>query len=123
MYEFESDNPIVITQFKWAGNLGLLRIKSRCQECDLVTSILRNMMEHDFKDKNVVFEVKPWLNNVFFALSRGAWHPPMIMINGKKFFQFSHKKPVFERVKLITAVEEILLEQDRLKKGSKEAVQ
>jgi hypothetical protein len=121
MYEFESQNPVIITQYKWAGKWGLFRIKSHCQECDLVTSTLRSMVGQEFKGKNVVFEVKPWLDNIFFCLRQGAWHAPIIMINGKKFFQFSEKKPLFERAQLIKAVEEILSEQARLKNQPKES--
>lgn len=109
MYEFESDNPVIITQFKWAGNLWPLRIKSHCDECDLVSSMLRKMIEVEFKDKNVVFELKPWLNSIFYCLARGAWHAPIIMVNGKKFYQFSEKKPLFDRAKLIELVNEQFL--------------
>jgi hypothetical protein len=68
-------------------------------------------VENDFKGKNVVLEVKPWLNNILFALRRGAWHPPIIMINGRKFFQYSHKKPLFDKGKLIQAVASIINEK------------
>jgi hypothetical protein len=77
-----------------------------------VTSILRNVVEKDLQGKNVVFEVKPWLNNIFFSLSRGAWHPPIIMINGRRFFQYSHKKPLFDRDELVQAVVSIINEKE-----------
>jgi hypothetical protein len=32
--------PVVITQFKWAGRLGPFHIKTSCNECDLTTAIL-----------------------------------------------------------------------------------
>jgi hypothetical protein len=114
MYEFEANNPVIITQFKWAGKWGPFHIKSHCQECDLVTSILRNIVDKDFKGKNVVLEVKPWLNDIFFALRRGAWHPPIILINGRKFFQYSHKKPLFDKEKLIQAVVSVIHEKQQV---------
>lgn len=40
MYQFERNNPIVITDFKWAGKLGPLEIKSPCNECDVITNML-----------------------------------------------------------------------------------
>lgn len=120
MYEFEADNPVIITQFKWAGQWGPLRIKSHCGECDLVTTILRGMIVKEFKDTNVVLEVKPWLDNIFYCLARGAWHPPIIMINGTLFFQFSHKKPLFDRGEMVTRIEAIRAQQVSLKQGKNE---
>ncbi len=100
---------VVVTQYKWGGKLGLIKIKSHCRECDLTTVMLKKMMEAEFKDKNVVFEVKPWLDNIFYCLARGAWHAPIIMVNGRKFFQFSEKRPLFDNAKLIETVNGLLV--------------
>jgi len=114
MYEFERNNPIVITDFKWAGKLWPIEIKSPCNECDIVTGSLRKMLEEDFRGKNVALEVKPWLNNIFYCLARGAWHAPIIMVNGKKFFQFSEKNAYFDRGKLIGLINDLLAKQARI---------
>ncbi|UCC95915.1 MAG: hypothetical protein JSW40_03985 [Candidatus Omnitrophota bacterium] len=103
-----SNNSVIITQYKWAGSWGPFKIKSHCEECDLTTHVLRALIEKEFKGKDVNFEIKPWLNNVWYCLVRRAWHPPIIMINGKLFFQFSHKKPLFDKEKLIRLVSGIL---------------
>jgi hypothetical protein len=95
---------VTITQFKWAGNLGPFRIKTSCNECDLTTTILKGLMENELKDKNVKLEIKPWLDNLFYCLLRGAWHAPIVMINGKRFHQFSRKEPLFNKQKLIELV-------------------
>ena len=115
MYEFEKNNPIVIADFKWAGNLGPIKIKSPCNECDIVTNMLRKMIEEDFSGKNVVLEVKPWLNNIFYCLVRGAWHAPIIIVDGKKFFQFSEKNAYFDRTKLINLINDLLAKQAKVK--------
>lgn len=114
MYEFESSNPVVITQFKWAGDWGPFRIKSNCDECDTITNTIKKMMGEEFKGKNVVFEVKPWLNNIFYCLTRGVWHAPILLINGKKYFQISKKKSTFSRSELVARVENILAKQRKL---------
>lgn len=111
MYQFERNNPIVITDFKWAGNLGPIKIKSPCNECDIATNMLRKMMEEDFRNKNVALEVKPWLNNIFYCLARGAWHAPIIIVNGKNFFQYGRKNVYFDRGKLIDLVNTLLAKQ------------
>ena len=111
MYQFERNNPIVITDFKWAGKLGPIEIKSPCNECDVITNMLTKMIDEDLKGKNAVLEVKPWLNNIFYCLARGAWHAPIIIVNGKKFFQFSEKNAYFDRGKLIDLVNGLLAKQ------------
>lgn len=111
MYEFEKNNPIVITDFKWAGKLWPIEIKSPCNECDINTSMLKKMMDEDLKGKNVVLEIKPWLNNIFYCLIRGAWHAPIIIVDGKKFFQFSEKNAYFDKTKLVSLVNDLLAKQ------------
>lgn len=111
MYQFERNNPVVITDFKWAGKLGPIEIKSPCNECDVITSMLTKMMEEDFRGKNVVLEVKPWLNSIFYCLARGAWHAPIIVVNGKKFFQIGEKNAYFDKGKLIDLVNDLLAKQ------------
>lgn len=111
MYQFERNNPVVINDFKWAGKLGPFEIKSPCNECDVITNMLTRMMEEDFKGKNVVLEVKPWLNNAFYCLSRGAWHAPIVVVNDRRFFQFSEKKAYFDRSELTELINGILAKQ------------
>ena len=108
MSPHKRNKPVTITQFKWAGKLGPLRIKTHCDQCDLTTSILQDMMENEFKGKNVECEVKPWLDNLFYCLMRGTWHAPIIMINGKKIYQFSEKEPLFDRDQLAAQVKKAL---------------
>jgi hypothetical protein len=91
---------VKITQFKWAGKWGPFKRDGVCAECDLTTGILKDMMKNEFKNQDVEFLIKPWLDNWIFCLLRGAWHAPIIMVDGKKFYQFSEKKPFFDRKKL-----------------------
>jgi hypothetical protein len=91
---------VTVTQYKWAGKWGIFRIRSRCNECDLTTSVLQKMIKEGYPGQPVTFEVRPWLDNIWYCLFRGAWHPPIIMVNGKKFYQFSHAHPLFDRKKL-----------------------
>lgn len=105
----KQNQQVIITQYKWAGKWGPFRIKSHCDECDLTTTLLKKLVEDEFTGKPVVFEVKPWLDNWIYCLQRGAYHPPIIMVNGQKFFNFSHKHPLFDRERLITMVKNCLM--------------
>jgi len=91
---------VKITEYEWAGRKWFFKIKTHCSECDLTKVILKNMLNKEFKGKDVKFEVKPWLDNVFYCFLRGAWHAPIIMVNGRKFHQFSEKDPLVNRKKL-----------------------
>jgi predicted methyltransferase len=104
----QKNKPVNITQFRWAGRFGPIRIQTHCDQCNLTTATLQDMMENELKGKNVELEVKPWLDNLFYCLVRGAWHAPIIMINGKKFYQFSEKDPLFDRDKLVEQVKKAL---------------
>lgn len=95
---------VKITQYKWLGKWGPFRIKTPSEECDLTTGILKDMMNREFNGKNIVFEKKPWLDNWIYCLLRGAWHAPIIMVDGKKFHQYSRKHPIFDRKKLTELV-------------------
>ena len=90
--------------YKYAGKLLLFKIREDCKECNLTEAILKNMMKREFKEKNVKFEVKPWLSNFFYCFFRLSWHAPIITFNGKKFHQYNHCNPLFNRKELKTLV-------------------
>jgi predicted methyltransferase len=48
------------------------------------------------------------LDNWVYCLIRGAWHAPIIMVDGEKFHQFSEKNPLFDRNKLIELIKSSL---------------
>ena len=76
-----------IIDYKWEGKWGPFKIKTYSGECDFNTALLKDMMEKEFKKKDVSFEIKPWLDNWFKVLLKKGWHAPVIMINGKLFAQ------------------------------------
>ena len=99
---------VKIIEYEWAGKLGPFKIKTHCEECDITKSMMDSMLEKEFKGKNVTFEKKPWLDNFFRVLSKGAYHPPILMVNGKKFHQFSERDPLFNKEKVTDHVFKIL---------------
>jgi hypothetical protein len=93
-----------ITQYKWAGKLLFFEIKTRFDECDLASSVLKEMMQDEFKEKDVKLEIKPWLDHFFYCFFKLAWYAPIIMVDGKKVYQFDVKNPLFDRQKLAELV-------------------
>jgi hypothetical protein len=93
-----------ITQYKYQGKWGPFKLKSACEECNLTTQIIQDMMKNEFMDKDVVFETKPWLDNWIGLFLKGAWHAPIILVNGKKFYVYNEKNPLFNRKELVDLV-------------------
>jgi len=99
---------VEIVQYKYQGKWGPFKVKSACEECDLTTAILRDMMGNEFRDLDVTFETRPWLNNWIFLFLKGARHAPIILVDDHKFYSYSKKNPLFDRVKLKDVVLKLL---------------
>jgi len=50
---------VTITMYYWGGEKYGIKIKSDCKECDINTTILRDMEQNEFKDKPVEIVIKP----------------------------------------------------------------
>ena len=60
--------------------------ESYCEECDIT---IRHIIELSEKlpDIHIKLIVKPWLNNMFQVLLKGGWHPPVVLVDGKRISQ------------------------------------
>ena len=81
------DGEIMITQYKWAGKWLWFKIKVPCGECSLTEGVIKDLIEKDFPNQNIKFEVLPWLDNWFSVLLRGGWHAPIIFVNKQLVMQ------------------------------------
>ena len=61
--------------------------QSWCEECDLTVRAVRSAVEEMDPGKTFTVAVKPWLRHALPALARGAWHPPVVIIDGEIFSQ------------------------------------
>lgn len=91
---------VIIYNYKWEGKWGPFKIKTECGECNLSTGILKALVKDKYKGKPVTLEIKPWLNNWWRVIWRGAWHAPIIMVNNKIITQGKvvDRKKVIEQV-------------------------
>lgn len=60
--------------------------ESFCEECDLTIRRIIELSER-LPDIHIKLTVKPWLNNMFRVLLKGGWHPPVVLIGGKRISQ------------------------------------
>lgn len=78
---------VTIEYFRWEGRFLFFKIKNRCKECDMLYVILQRIMADVFKGMKVTLVIKPWLDNWWKVIWGGAWHAPLLMINGHLFSQ------------------------------------
>ena len=58
-----------------------------CRECNLAVRAVQQVVEGLGNPKEVRVRIRPWLNYLPMALMCGGWHPPVVVINGKRFSQ------------------------------------
>lgn len=75
--------PIKITLYKWAGSWGPFRVNIPCGECTLTKDILTDTFANELADVPVELEVKDWLSHWWEPLKLGAWHAPILVVEGK----------------------------------------
>ena len=79
--------PVNITLYRWAGNWGPFRINIPCGECTLTQDILTDTFKNELVDVPVELEIKDWLSHWWEPLKMGAWHAPIIVVEGKVISQ------------------------------------
>ncbi len=71
----------VVTVYPMTGRQLFLTVPHAiCEECDLTVRLVQRVAS-DLP--HVEVRIKPWFNNLFDALRRGGWHPPVVTIDGK----------------------------------------
>ncbi|GAM68157.1 glutaredoxin [Vibrio sp. JCM 19236] len=75
--------PIKITLYRWAGSWGPFKVNIPCGECTLTKDILKDTFETELRDVEIEFEVKDWLSHWWEPLKKGAWHAPILLVEGK----------------------------------------
>jgi glutaredoxin len=76
-------SPIKITLYRWAGSWGPFKVNIPCGECTLTKDILNDTFENELGEVPVELEVKDWLSNWWEPLKLGAWHAPILVVEGK----------------------------------------
>lgn len=103
--------PIHITLYRWAGHFGPLKVNIPCGECTLTKDILDDTFSNELADVSVQLEVKDWLSNWWEPLRYGAWHAPIVIVEGKVVSQGE----ALNRGALIQAVIQEWAKRDTLK--------
>lgn len=79
--------PIKITLYRWAGSWGPFKVNIPCGECTLTKDILNDTFKNELDGIPIELEVKDWLSHWWEPLKSGAWHAPILMVEGKVISQ------------------------------------
>ncbi len=77
------NNPVKITVFRWAGAWGPFKVNIPCGECSLTKDIITDCIETDLAGIDVELDMRDWLTEWWKPLSKGGWHAPIVLVNGK----------------------------------------
>ena len=75
--------PIVIDLYKWAGKWGPFKVNIPCGECALTTDIIKDTLANELKGIPVEIKTHEWLSVWWKPLKTGAWHAPIVIVQGK----------------------------------------
>ncbi|MCF8777623.1 glutaredoxin [Vibrio sp. IRLE0018] len=78
---------IKITLYRWAGSWGPFKVNIPCGECTLTKDILTDTFANELNGIPVELEVKDWLSHWWEPLKLGAWHAPILVVEGKVISQ------------------------------------
>ncbi len=79
--------PITVTLYRWAGSFGPFKVNIPCGECTLTKDILLDTFKNELADVPIELEVKDWLSHWWEPLKYGAWHAPIVILEGKVISQ------------------------------------
>ncbi|CAH0528982.1 glutaredoxin [Vibrio hippocampi] len=103
--------PIKITLYRWAGSWGPFKVTIPCGECTLTKDILQDTFDTELDGIPIELEVKDWLSHWWEPLKVGAWHAPIVMVEGKVVSQGE----ALNRGVLVQSVIEKWTERDQLR--------
>ncbi len=79
--------PAKLLVYRWAGSKWPFKVKITCGECTLTTDIINDVVKNELSNAVVKVEFRDWLSSMFQALTKGAYHAPAILLNGKVISQ------------------------------------
>lgn len=88
--------PLDVRVYRFTGRQGIFRVpEAWCRECDLFVRAVDRAVKQSGVEASV--RVLPWWTHVLGALRFGGWHPPVLVIDGRRVAQ-GHDVPAVERV-------------------------
>lgn len=74
---------ITITVFRWAGSWGPFKVNIPCGECSLTKDVIQDTIDTELDGIPVTLDMRDWLSEWWKPLTKGGWHAPIVMVEGK----------------------------------------
>ena len=79
----ENSSAITIQVYRWAGSWGPFKVSIPCGECSLTKDIIQDTIDCDLSGIDVQIDMRDWLSEWWKPLTKGGWHAPIVMVDGK----------------------------------------
>ncbi len=80
---------VSIVLFRWAGSWGPFHIRIPCGECSLTSDVILDTMAHELSAIPIHLDIRGWLSEWWRPLSKGGWHAPIVLVDGRVVSQGS----------------------------------
>lgn len=78
-----SQEPVVVTLYRWAGQWGPFKVNIPCGECALTVDVLKDTFANELAGIPIELVDREWLTHWYEPLAKGGWHAPIVMVDGK----------------------------------------
>lgn len=78
-----TEDPVRVTLYRWAGAWGPFKVNIPCGECSLTLDVINDTFETELAGVPVELEVREWLTEWWKPLLKGGWHAPIVMVEGR----------------------------------------
>jgi len=79
----KTENPVVITLYRWAGSWGPFKVNMPCGECSLTLDVIKDTLENELSGVPVEVDVREWLSEWWKPLPKGGWHALIVIVEGR----------------------------------------
>ena len=74
---------VQVTLYRWAGAWGPFKVSIPCGECSLTVDVIEDTLASELAGVPVKLSTHDWLSQWWVPLSKGGWHAPIVLVDGK----------------------------------------
>jgi glutaredoxin len=79
----ENQKAVQVVLYRWAGAWGPFKVNIPCGECSLTLDVISDTFETELAGVPVELNVREWLTEWWKPLTKGGWHAPIVMVEGR----------------------------------------
>ena len=79
----KAEKAVQVVLYRWAGAWGPFKVNIPCGECSLTLDVITDTFETELAGVPVELDVREWLTGWWRPLTKGGWHAPIVMVEGR----------------------------------------